>query len=162
MKQTYLSAERRKELEQLAERYPQRRSVTLPALWAVQRDVGYVPPAAMEEVAEIAGITPAQVREVVAFYSMYHEGPVGRYVLGVCGTLSCAVCGGEGLIGYLQERLGIKPGETTGDGLFTLEVVECLGGCSWAPVMLVNDEIHVCLTRSKVDAILERCRANGK
>lgn len=160
--QTYLSAKRRDRLEQLAARYPQRRSIALPTLWAVQRDWGYVPPEAIEEVAEFVGITPAEVRELVSFYSMFRDRPVGRYVLAVCGTLSCAVCGGEGLLKYLQEKLGIGPGETTRDGLFTLEVVECLGACAWAPAMLVNEELHVRMTRAKVDQILERCRADGR
>ncbi|KPL10433.1 hypothetical protein AMJ85_05735 [candidate division BRC1 bacterium SM23_51] len=161
MAQQYLSAEHREELERLAERYPRRRSLALPAIWAVQRTWGRVSREAMEEVAEVVGITPAEVREIVTFYSMFHEKPVGRYVLAVCGTLSCAVCGGEGLIGYLEEKLGIKPGETTEDGLFTLEVVECLGACAWGPAMLVNDRLQVRLTRSKVDEILAQCKSNG-
>jgi NADH-quinone oxidoreductase subunit E len=116
---------------------------------------------AMEEVAEVVGIQPAEVREIVTFYSMFREEPVGRYVLGVCGTLSCALCGGEGLLEYLQEKLGIEPGGTTDDGLLSLEVIMCLGACAWAPAMLVNDQLHVLLTRAKVDAILEKCRTDG-
>jgi len=157
----YLSIERRKWLDQLARRYPARRSVALPAVWAVQQEWGYIAPAAMEEIAEVVGITPAEVRELVTFYSMFREKPVGRSVLGVCGTLSCALCGGEGLLKYLQEKLGIKPGETTADGLFSIEVVMCLGACAWAPAMLVNDQLRVLLTRAKVDAILEKCRTDG-
>jgi len=157
----YLSVERRKWLEQLAGRYPARRSIALPAIWTVQHDWGCVTAEAMEEIAEVIGIQPAAVRELVTFYSMFREEPVGRYVLGVCGTLSCALCGGEGLLGYLQETLGIKPGETTDDGLFSLEVVMCLGACAWAPAMLVNDQLHVLLTRAKVDEILEKCRTDG-
>lgn len=157
----YLSVDRRQWLEQLASRYPVHRSIALPAIWAVQRDWGYVPAEAMEEVAEVVGIQPAEIREIVTFYSMFREEPVGRYVLGVCGTLSCALCGGEGLLEYLQEKLGIQPGGTTDDGLFSLEVIMCLGACAWAPAMLVNDQLHVLLTRAKVDAILEKCRTDG-
>jgi len=157
----YLSIERRKWLDQLARRHPARRSIALPAVWAVQHDWGYVPKAAMEEVAEVVGIAPAEVSELVTFYSMFREEPVGHYLLCVCGTLSCALCGGEGLLEYLQEKLGIKYGETTADGLFSIEVVMCLGACAWAPAMLVNDQLHVLLTRTKVDAILAQCRSNG-
>lgn len=157
----YLNTERRKWLDQLARRYPARRSIALPAIWAVQHDWGYVPTAAMEEVAEVVGITPAEVGELVTFYSMFREHPVGRYVLGVCQTVSCAMCGGEGLLAYLEEKLGIRAGETTPDGLFSIETVMCLGACAWAPAMLVNDRLHVLLTRSKVDEILETCRSDG-
>ena len=159
--QQYLNAEQRQELERLAGRYPRRRSLALPTIWTVQRKWGYVPPEAEEEVAEIVGITPAAVHEIVTFYAMFRQRPVGRYVLEVCGTLSCAVCGGEGLIGYLEEKLAIKPGETTADGLFSLEVVECLGACAWAPAMLVNEKLYMRLTRLKVDEILAQCRSNG-
>lgn len=162
MTRPYLSERKRQALEDLAARYPTRRSITLPALWAVQREVGHIPADAMEEVAEIVRLTPAQVREVAAFYAMYHERPVGRFMLSVCGTLSCAVCGGEGLVGYLHEKLGVRPGDVTKDGLFSIEVVECLGACAWAPVMLVNDRLYVRLTRAKVDEILEKCRADAR
>ncbi|MCX8035916.1 MAG: NADH-quinone oxidoreductase subunit NuoE [Candidatus Sumerlaeia bacterium] len=157
----YLSLQRRKWLTSLARRYPQRRSIALPAVWAVQYDWGFIPAPAIEEIAEVVGITPAAVREIVTFYSMFREAPVGRYLIGVCGTLSCALCGAEGLLDYLQEKLGIKPGETTPDGLFSLEVMMCLGACAWAPAMLVNQRIHVRLTRTRVDEILAWCRENA-
>lgn len=157
----YLTADRRVWLDGLARRYPSRRSIALPAVWAVQHDWGYVPAEATEEIAEVAGIAVAEIHELVTFYSMFREKPVGRHVLGVCGTLSCALCGGEGLLEYLQEKLGIKSGETTPDGLFSIETVMCLGACAWAPAMLVNNQLHVLLTRTKVDAILAQCRSNG-
>lgn len=115
----------------------------------------------MEEIADIVRLTPAQVRTIATFYTMYHEKPTGRFMLSVCCTLSCAVCGGEGLVEYLEEKLGIRPGEVTKDGLFSMEEVECLGACAWAPVMLVNDRLHVRLTRAKVDEILEKCKADA-
>jgi len=157
----YLTAERRKWLDQFARRHPQRRAIAIEAIWAVQHDGGCIPAEATDEIAEVVGITPAEVHELVTFYSMFRETAVGRYVLGVCGTISCALCGGEGLLEYLQEKLGIKQGDTTPDGLFSIEEVMCLGACAWAPAMLVNDQLHVLLTRDKVDAILERCRANA-
>jgi NADH-quinone oxidoreductase E subunit len=151
----------REALVQMAARYPRRRSVVIPALWAVQRKVGHIPYEAEEEVAAIAGMTAAQVREIVTFYSMFRQQPGGRYLISVCGTIACALCGAEGLVDYLKEKLGIAAGETTDDGLFTLEVVECLGACSWAPVMLINDRLHVRLKRAKVDEILETLRADA-
>jgi len=157
----YLSAEKREELEKLASRYPQRRSIALPTLWAVQRQFGYIPPEAMEEIADFVGIAPSEVKGIVTFYSMFREKPVGRYVIAVCGTLSCALSGAEGLLEYLEEKLGIKPGETTEDGLFSLEVVECLGACAWGPAMLVNEDLYVRVNRKKIDEILERCRADA-
>ena len=157
----YLSADRREWLEHLVRRYPSRRSIVLPAIWAVQREWGYIPAEATDEIAEVVGIAAAEIHELVTFYSMFREKPVGHYVLSICGTLSCALCGGEGLLEYLQEKLGIKPGETTADGLFSIEVVMCLGACAWAPAMLVNDQLHVLLTRAKVDEVLARCRSNG-
>lgn len=158
----YLTADRRKWLDQSARRHPQRRSIAIEAISAVQHDWGYIPKEATDEIAEVVGITPSEVHELVTFYSMFRQKPVGRYVLGVCCTLSCALCGGgEGLREYLEQKLGIKPGEVTPDGLFSIEEVMCLGACAWAPAMLVNDQLHVLLTRAKVDAILERGRANA-
>jgi NADH-quinone oxidoreductase subunit E len=161
MEPHYLSIDRRTWLEQLARRYPSRRSIALPAVWAVQHDWGCIPAEATDEIAEVVGITAAEIHELVTFYAMFREKPVGRYVLGVCGTLSCALCGGEGLLEYVQEKLGITSGETTADKLFSIETVMCLGACAWAPAMLVNDQLHVLLTRAKVDAILEKCRTDG-
>jgi NADH-quinone oxidoreductase E subunit len=155
---SYLSEKQRKRLDEMASRYPQRRSLVIPALWEVQKAHGCLTEEAMEEVAEFIRVTPAQVREIATFYAMFREKPSGRYIIMVCGTLSCAVCGAEGLLTYLEEKLGIRPGETTEDGLFSLEEVECLGACSWAPVMLINDNLYIRLTREKVDSILEQCR----
>ena len=157
----YLTAARRQWLDQLARRHPARRAIALQAIWAVQYDWGYIPADAMDEIGEVVGITAAQVYELVSFYSMFRTNPVGRYVFSVCGTLSCAACGGEGLLGYLQDQLGIKAGEVTPDGLFSIETVMCLGACCWAPAMLVNDILHVRLTREKVDKILATCRAHA-
>jgi len=157
----YLTDERRKWLDELASRHPERRAITLPAVWSVQQACGHVPAEAMDEIAEFVGVSPAQVQEIVTFYSMFREKPAGRCVLSVCGSLSCALCGGEGLLAYLEDKLGIKSGETTADGLFTIEKVMCQGACVWAPTMLVNDRIYVQLTRAKVDKILEQCSVSA-
>jgi NADH-quinone oxidoreductase subunit E len=145
-------------IEELANKYPTRRSMLLPILWIVQEEDGWISPEIMTEVAEICECTPAEVNEVVSFYAMYNRTPVGKYVLGICATLPCALCAADGLYDYLSQKLGITWNETTSDKLFTIQRRECLGACSEAPVMLVNQELECKLTRARVDAILEECR----
>ncbi|NLC58951.1 MAG: NADH-quinone oxidoreductase subunit NuoE [Armatimonadetes bacterium] len=151
----------RAEVEEILARYPERRSALLPLLHLVQREEGYISEAAMREVAEIVGCRPVDVFDVVTFYTVYHRQPVGKYLLEVCRTLSCALLGGRKLTRHLEERLGIQAGETTADGLFTLREVECIGACSNAPAMLINNRIYENLTPEKLDAILEQLRAEA-
>ncbi len=157
-----LYTRRRGEIDTLLAKYPRRRAVLLPILWLIQEEDGWISPELMEQAAAICDCTPAEVHEVVSFYQMYNRQPVGKYVLGICGTLPCALCAADGLYAYLKEKLGIGWNETSGDGLFTIQRRECLGACSEAPVMLVNQEIETKLTRAKVDAILEECRAGKR
>ncbi|HOE95864.1 MAG TPA: NADH-quinone oxidoreductase subunit NuoE [Candidatus Sumerlaeota bacterium] len=145
-------------IAELERKYPTRRSLLLPVLWLIQEEDGWISAETMEEAAEICECTTAEVMEVVSFYQMYNRAPVGKYVLGICGTLPCALCAADGLYEYLKEKLGIGWNETTADGLFTIQRRECLGACSEAPVMLVNQETETRLTRAKVDGILEECR----
>ena len=155
-------AERRAiEIEKIMSKYPSRRSGVMAVLWLMQEDQGWISPEAMGAVAEICAIQPAEVMEMVTFYTMYHRWPVGQYVLGVCGTLPCALCGADGLLDYLKDKLGVGLDEVTPDGLFTIRKMECLGACSEAPLMLVNRRMALKLTRSNVDEIIERCR-NGE
>ena len=153
-----LYARHRAEVEALRAKYPIARSMMLPLLWLVQEEDGWIAPEAMEQIAELCESTPAEVLEVASFYPMYHRAPVGRYVLGICATLPCALSGADGLYDYLSGKLGIGWNETTPDGLFTIQRRECLGACSEAPVMLVNQTLETKLTQAKVDAILEECR----
>lgn len=146
-------------IETIMARYPVRRSGVMAVLYIVQEDHGWVPPETVPEIAEICEMTTAEVMEMVSFYTMYHRRPVGKYVLWVCGTLPCALCGADGLIDYLREKLGADVDEKTADGLFTIKRAECLGACSEAPLMLVNKSMETKLTRAKVDAILASCRA---
>lgn len=155
-----LYARQKERIDRIMAKFPNRRSGLIPLLWVIQEEDGWISPEAMREAAALCGCTPAEALEVASFYQMFHRQPVGRYVLGICGTLPCALSGADGLYGYLKERLGIGWGETTPDGLFTIERRECLGACSEAPLMLVNQELETKLTREKVDAILEECR-NG-
>jgi len=149
------------EIEQIMARYPTRRSGLIPLLWAVQNHMGYVPDDAFEEIAQCAEVTTIQVEEVVTFYTMFHRRPMGKFVLQVCKTLPCALCGGLGLSAYLQEKLGVGLNEVTPDGVFSIQQVECLGACSEAPLMLVNKKLETKLTREKVDQIIEWCRSGA-
>jgi NADH-quinone oxidoreductase E subunit len=144
-------------MEAIAARFPQPLSAIIPILYLVQKRYGYVTKEGMELAAEVLGTTPAYVDSVASFYTMLHRQPVGKYVLQICRTLPCALMGAEEVIAYVQEKLGIRPGETTADRLFTLETVECLAACHVAPLMMVNEVYKVRLDRAKLDAILDEC-----
>lgn len=145
-------------------RYPEGRqkSALLPLLHIAQEEFGgYLSVDVMDYVASLLGIQPIEVYEVATFYSQYYLDPVGKYVIEVCRTGPCAICGGEDIQAHLEQRLGIKTGETTPDGLFSLKAVECLGACGSAPVMQVNTEFYEFLTRDKVDNILEELKSKA-
>jgi NADH-quinone oxidoreductase E subunit len=148
-----------KELQDLLQKYPSKRSALIPALHLVQRELGYLKPEGIEHVANLVGLSPAQVMEVATFYLMFFTKPVGKNILWVCHNLSCTLCGGEEIITRLEKTLGIKAGETTSDGLFTLMRQECLASCDTAPVMQVNDDYEENLTIAKVDEIIGRLRS---
>ena len=148
----------REEMEAIAARFPQRRSALIPILYLVQQRYGYLTKEGMELAAEVLGTTAAYVDSVASFYTMLYRQPVGKYVLQVCKTLPCALMGAEDVLDHLRERLGVKPGETTTDRLFTVETVECLAACHVAPLMMVNEVYKVHLDRAKLDAILDDCR----
>jgi NADH-quinone oxidoreductase subunit E len=115
----------------------------------------------MRHVAEVIRCTPADVEDVVTYYTMFYTRPVGKYVLNVCRTLSCALMGAERVTEALSDALGIMPGETDASGTFTLHEVECLGACDRAPVVSVNDDWHECQQPEQVRALIEALRANG-
>jgi NADH-quinone oxidoreductase subunit E len=153
-----VETELRARMEAIAVRFPQRLSALIPILYLVQQQHGYVTKAGMELAAEVLGTTPAYVDSVASFYTMFYRQPVGKYVLQVCRTWPCALMGAEEIITCIREKLGIKPGETTADQLFTLETVECLAACHVAPLMMVNNEVYkVHLDRAKLDAIINEC-----
>lgn len=143
------------ECRKIIARYPQPRSAVLPLLYVAQREFGYVPKEAEELVAGLLEVPAADVAGVVSFYTMFHRQPVGKYVVQVCRTLSCAIMGGDGLADHLQKKLGIGPGETTPDGKFTLKWVECLASCGTAPVVQINDDYHENLTHPQLDQLLD-------
>ncbi len=149
-----LSADARQKIEALKSEYETNRSALIPALHAAQADQGWLSDETQAEVAKLLDLTPQAVREVVTFYTMFRQRPVGRFLLQVCRNLSCCLLGGHRLQRQIEERLGIKEGETTQDGRFTLVSVECLGSCGTAPVLMVNDRYHENVTPQDVDRLL--------
>ena len=155
-----LAAHTREEIERARSRYPQPRSAILPALWAVQHEIGHLTPEAMVEVAGLLGVTPSEVEAVSTFYSMYFQRPHGRHEVLVCINVSCALRGADDIVAHLERSLGCASGETTGDGEFTwASTVECLGACGGAPAMQLDHRFEENLTPSRVDDILARVRA---
>ena len=144
--------------------YPpeERKSAVLYALYLAQGQQGYLTAAAMRHVAEQLRCTPAEVEDVVSYYSMFFTKPVGTYVLSVCRTLSCALRGAERVTEALCATLGIKPGETDPTGTFTLVEVECLGACDRAPVVMVNDDWHEQLAPERVRQFVDEVRRSGR
>ena len=146
----------RRELEAILARYPNKEAAILPALHLAQKEFGYVSDEAIVCVATLLGFTPARIEGVATFYTMYNRKPVGKYHLQICRNLSCSLLGAEHLIEHVSRKLGIRPGETTPDGKFTLSRVECLGSCGTAPVLQLNDDYHEDLNEEKIDALLDR------
>ncbi len=149
------------EFNRLVARYPEgkQKSALLPVLHLAQDTFGgWLSVETMDYVAELLQLAPIEVYEVATFYSMYHLKPVGRYLFEVCQTGPCMLNGSENIIAYIGEKLGIRPGETSADGLFTLKTVECLGACGYAPMMQLGKHYREHLTKEKVDAIIEECR----
>ncbi|HUF48000.1 MAG TPA: NADH-quinone oxidoreductase subunit NuoE [Vicinamibacterales bacterium] len=150
-------------LEQICARYPPeyRKSAILAALYLAQHQQGYLTRNAMRHVADVIGCTAADVEDVVSFYTMFYTRPVGRHVIQVCRTLSCALLGAERVTEALSKTLGITPGETDAAGEFTLLEVECLGACDRAPVIGVNDHWHECQQPDDVPALVDGLRTRG-
>lgn len=152
-------------VRELTARYPedQKKSALLPVLHIAQEELGgYLTVDVMDYVAGLLGIQPIEVYEVASFYSMFYLEKVGKYVIEVCQTGPCAMCGGEEILAHLKQVLGILEGETTPDGLFTLRTVECLGGCGNAPNLQVNGEFHDHLTIASVDRLLTKLREKNE
>jgi NADH-quinone oxidoreductase E subunit len=147
--------EARQRLDDMITRYPTRQAVLLPALWMVQEARGWVSQEAMVEVADVLGITPAYVKGVVTFYTMYHQHPVGRYFIQVCTTTPCNVCGAEDVVGAFLKHTGCEElGVTSADGKYTVIEVECLGACGFATPVMINSEFIESVTPARVPEIL--------
>lgn len=158
------SQESLKEVQRIISFYPEgkQKSAVLPVLHLAQKEFGgWLSTETMDYVASVLNILPIEVYEVATFYSMYNLKPVGKYMFEVCQTGPCMINGSDDIIKYINEKLGIKPGETTSDGMFTLKTVECLGACGYAPMMQLGKNYREHLTKEKVDAIIAECRSNA-
>jgi len=153
-----LSAESRQKIESLKKVYETDQSALIPALHVAQADQGWLSEDTQREVAKILGLTPQAVRQVVTFYTMFHQKPVGRHMIQVCRNLSCSLLGGQRLQKQIQDKLGLEDGETTQDGRFTYVSVECLGSCGTAPVLMVNDRYYENVTPKLVERLLEELK----
>jgi NADH-quinone oxidoreductase E subunit len=143
-------------IEAAARRYPDPGAALLPVLWLCQERWGWISGGVMRAVANRLGLSPSFVEGVVSFYTMYRRHPPGRYLIQVCTTLSCQLCGAAEVVEHLKRRLGIEFGATTPDGNFTLVDVQCLGACGEAPVVQVNDDYYTGLSVGEVDELLNR------
>lgn len=151
------TGEKRKELDAIIARYPNRQAALLPALWMLQEARGWVSEPGMVEVAEALGITPAYVRGVVSFYTMYHQHPVGKHFIQVCTTSPCHVCGAEDVVKAFLEQTGCgELGVTSDDGRYTVIEVECLGACGFATPVMVNSDFLESVTPETVADVLRK------
>jgi NADH-quinone oxidoreductase subunit E len=147
------------EIDTILARYPVKRSAVLPLLFIAQDEYGHLTEPAVREVAAILDLPPTDVFEVAGFYSLLYEQPVGTWVLQVCDDVPCCFCGGEELVATVEQQLGIRAGQTTADGMFTVERVKCLAACDQAPVLQANlDYCHKLDTPAKVEALLRTLR----
>jgi NADH-quinone oxidoreductase E subunit len=143
------------EIDRHLAKYPVRRSAILPLMFIVQRERGYLDPPGVLYLANRLGLRITDIWEVATFYSMIHTEPIGKYHIQICKTLSCKIMGEPKITEHVCAKLGIKPGETTPDGKFSVSMVECLGSCGTAPMFQINFDYHENLTPEKVDQILE-------
>jgi NADH-quinone oxidoreductase subunit E len=158
------SSEKLNKVAEIISRYPEgkQKSALLPVLHMAQDEFGgWLDVPVMDYVATLLKIEPIEVYEVASFYSMYNLKPVGKYMFEVCQTGPCMINGSDNIIDYIKQKLHIGVGETTTDGMFTLKTVECLGACGYAPMMQLGKNYREHLTKEKVDAIIEECRAKA-
>ena len=143
----------------MAEQYPEARSAILPALRIAQeRHGGWLPPEAFREVGEALDLTPAYCKAVASFYDMFHLEPVGRHLVEICTNVSCALVGAQQVVEAFEAELGVRPGETTDDGLLTLRTMECAGGCGWGTVVVIDHRYREPVRAEDVSGIVEELR----
>ncbi len=143
-------------VEEIVGRFPQKQSASIPLLYLAWNVYGYISTEAMIEIAEIIGTSPAHIEGIASFYTMFPLKPRGKYHIEMCTNISCHLTGAQEVLKAIQDKLGIRSGECTEDGRFSLETVECLAGCSWAPCMHINGEEYINLTPDKAIEILEK------
>ena len=158
MEKITFSEEKLKEVEQIKKKYPVEGSAVMDILYLAQDEFGYINEDVISYVADLLEMPTTRVEEVATFYTMYNKKSVGKYHIQVCHNLTCTLMGAETILEHIEEKLGIKVGETTKDGLFTISEVECLGACGTAPVMQVNETYYEKLTPEKIDQILEELK----
>ena len=146
------------EIQEIAKQYPESRSAIMPALHLAQKQYGWLPREAFEEVGEALGLSPAYCMSVASFYDMYHLAPVGKHTIEVCTNVSCALVGAQATLEAFERELGIHPGETTADGEVTLRTVECYGGCGWGPVVAIDQRYHEPVKPEDVPALVLKVR----
>lgn len=151
------TGDRRKRLDEILRRYPTKRAALLPAIWMVQETNGWVSDEAMAEVAEVLSLTPAYVKGVVTFYTMYHQHPVGRTFVQICTTTPCNLCGAEDVVNAFLQHTGCEElGATSPDGKFTVIEVECLGACGFATPVMMNEDFIEDVTPEKVPDLVKQ------
>jgi NADH-quinone oxidoreductase subunit E len=155
---TIFSPELAARFDKLVTLYPLRRSALIPMLLYAQDEIGYISPAVISEVAQRIGIQESDVISVLSYYSMLHTRPMGKFNVQVCTNICCMLRGGNELFEHCKKRLGVGHKGTTSDGVFSLEEVECIGACSWAPAVQINYDFHENLTPESMDKILDDYR----
>ena len=157
---TVLSDHALKEIKELPARFPELRSAVMPALDVAQEDFGYLTPDAITEVAHALGIDPGYVEGVSTFYTLFHLEPIGKHRLYMCTNLSCKLRGADELVAHAMEKIGVRQlGDVSQDGCFSIEEVECLGACEYAPMMRLDHQYHYDLTPERIDELIEARRA---
>ncbi len=156
-----LNEESIKRIKEKAARYPTKKSAILPAITIAYRQIGHLDDEIYIELSKVIDVPAVDIAEAATFYTMFPKKPTGKYLLQVCNNISCALVGSDSLVGYLEDKLNIKKGETTEDGLFTLITVECLGSCATAPMVQVNHDFEENLNREKLDKVIDDLRAKA-
>lgn len=149
-----LSPQSLKRVKEVMTHYPNKQAALLPILHIVQEEKGYVPEEMEADIAETVEVPVVRVREVITFYTLYNRQPVGKYHVQMCRTISCTLCGHRELLKYMKEKLGVEAGQTSPDGKYTLNVVECLAACEMAPAMQINEKYYGNLSVERIDEIL--------
>lgn len=159
MAELSFTQEELEEIEQIKAKFPTNKAATLQVLWVAQRKYGHVKPDVQDLVADTLDLPRSHVHGVASFYTQYYKEETGKFVLDVCTCLSCQICGGYELLHHLEDELGIKAGETTDDGMFSIHEVECLGACGYAPMLQVTNGVYVNnLTEEKADRLIKNLR----
>src|ERR1043165_2845859 len=151
-----------KKFDKMVTNYPTKRSALVPMLLFAQDEVGHLSDEVIANIAKRVELTDLEVRNVISYYSLLHTKPMGKYHVQVCTNISCLLRGGEEVLEHCKQKLGIGHKQTTPDGTFSLEEVECIGACSWAPALQVNYDFHENLTSEKMDSVLEQYRKRSK